>query len=430
MKVDETIESIGRVWQQVTILIILHLVFLVWVILAGVISMTTVSGAIHGAESPGLFSYLKGFHTSLENVGLELPIVAGVIFVIYLITFQRLSALLSHVPPFKLAYSQTGLWKSSKCFDELRRLIHMFEQNMASPTLDNLEVALGLAIAQFSKEFEEHYADLVKSRIANASLWSVYNSGLTLLLLCSIPIAFASAHTYRLLFLPLGLLLSILITRCCWEVQIEHLVLGRLRFVLDATVLYNEQVVREETITSARTGAGVHGQSYERIMIFSRAAIDNHLWAGRYWLFTPDPARMAQAMSVLVDDLDLAMELMKPQERFRYRNIWLLNCVRLIWKLTDIGALPYVPNKYLRGWLLERLSKEDIRPILAAYERIEDPDFHLLDPVREQRLRSLGRDALQFFFEDDYRALKEQWSVTPSLKQWIKRHARYSTRTR
>jgi hypothetical protein len=136
MKVDETIESVGRVWQQITTLIILHVVFLAWAILSHVISVPSVASAIHNAERLGVWPSLKAIQTSLQTIGLGLPVVAGISCVIYLVTFQRLSLILGRLPLFKLSYSQPALWRAGKCFDELRKLIHYFEGYTASPALE------------------------------------------------------------------------------------------------------------------------------------------------------------------------------------------------------------------------------------------------------------------------------------------------------
>src|SRR4051812_39724355 len=183
MKVDETIESVGRVWRQITILITLHLLCLAWAILSHVISVTSVAKALSDAGTLGAWHSLKAMHTALQTVGLGLPLVAGISCIIYLVTFQRLSLILGRLPVFALTYSQPALWRAGKCFDELRKLVYYFEGYTASPELEDLEVTLGLAIAQYKKEFKEHYDEQVESRLATADLCSVYHSGFALLVI-------------------------------------------------------------------------------------------------------------------------------------------------------------------------------------------------------------------------------------------------------
>ena len=98
-------------------------------------------------------------------------------------------------------------------------------------------------------------------------------------MICSAPIIILFHPTYGSLLLPLGLLVCMLITRCCWEAQIERVVLGRLRFALDCALISHVQIVREETISRAKAGA-MNETSYQRVSVFSNAAIDNYLWNG------------------------------------------------------------------------------------------------------------------------------------------------------
>jgi hypothetical protein len=425
MKVDETIESVGRVWRQITILITLHLVFLAWAIFSHLISVTSVANALSDAETLGVWPSLKTMHTSLKTIGLGLPAVAGISSVIYLVTFQRLSLILGRLPVFALTYSQPVLWRAGKCFDELRKLIHYFEGYTASPELEDLEVTLGLAIAQYNKEFKEHYDDQVESRLATATLWSVYHSGFALLVICSAPIIILFHPTYRSLLLPLGLLVCMLITRCCWEAQIEHVVLGRLRFALDCALISHVQIVREETIDRAKAGAAIDETSYERISVFSNAAIDNYLWNGLLGLIFQDTARETQAVSVLYDDMNLAVALMKPSPGPTYQNIWVLHYARLFLPLTQVGALPFIPSDYFRAWLHERLNHPSIGALL---ERVRHrPDTRFIDAVREERLREAlkndPRSLIEGWPED---RAKDFWTSGGSFSKWRKNRPKIS----
>jgi hypothetical protein len=180
------------------------------------------------------------------------------------------------------------------------------------------------------------------------------------------------------------------ITRCCWEAQIEHLILGRLRFVLDGAVLSNEQIEREETIARARAGANTEDDVFEKTVIYSRSAMDDHIWAGTIRLSAQNMAGLTQAMSVLMDDLELAMDLMRPPKRFVYRNIWLLNSVRFLWRWTKIGALPRISNTDFRDWLMARLHDSTMERVINEFRGNYDPRY--LDPVRHERLLKLGPD--------------------------------------
>jgi hypothetical protein len=400
-------------------LIILHLVFLAWAILSHVVSVTSVANPLRDAETLGVWPSLKAMHTSLQTIGLGLPVVAGITCVIYLVTFQRLSLILGRLPVFALIYSQPALWRAGKCFDELRKLIHYFEGYAASPELEDLEVTLGLAIAQYNKEFKEHYDDQVESRLTTATLWSVYHSGFALLVICSAPIIIVFHPTYRSLLLPLGLFVSMLITRCCWEAQIEHVVLGRLRFALDCALISNVQIVREETIARARAGAAMNETSYERISVFSNAAIDNYLWNGLFRLIAQDDARATQAVSVLCDDIDLAVALMKPSPGPSYRNMWVLHYVRLFWPLTEVGALPFIPSDYFRAWLHERLNYPPIEGLLEKVRH--QPDMRLIDAVREERLReALANDPRRLIEGRPEDRPKDVWASGGSFSKWRK----------
>jgi len=421
MKVDETIESVGRVWQQITILIILHLVFLGCAIIAGLTSASAVAGAMHGVEKLGVWPSLRASHTSLQSVGLGLPVVAGIAAIIYLVTFQRLSMMLGRLPVFRLTYSQPALWKAGKCFDELRKLIHYFDDYTASQGLEDLEVTLGIAIAQYSKEFKEHYGHLVESRIAKADVWSVYHSGFGLLMICSVPILFLSHTTSRSLLLPVGLIVAMVITRCCWEAQMEHVVLGRLRFAIDCAVIFNVKEIREETVQRARSGMGIHEMSYEGVTVFSRAAIDNYLWNDLFGLIHSNAARETQAYSVLLEDLDLAAEMMKPPPRgVQNRKLWVLHYVRKIWPLSKIGALPFIPNEHFRFWITQRLRHTGMEAILARMgDRMDD---RLVDEVRRERLRdAVKSNPLQLIDQRAEERPEDVWMADGSFSKWFKK---------
>lgn len=238
MDFDEIFQRAGRLWQQLSVLVVLHVFFLVLALAAGVVSFHTAVTEVRGIEVDTVLFNLKKFQTdNLEAIKLDLPFVAAVLAVIYVVMFQRLSYTIGQLPLLRLSYSQTGLWRASKCFDELRQLIHRLEGFTASPSLEDLEVTLGIAIAQFRKEYSDHYEEIVNERLQMAGLWLQYYSGLCLLTLFSLGILMTLHRVPRGWVLPVGLLVAAMVTRCGWEAQIEHAVLGRLRFALNCAAI-------------------------------------------------------------------------------------------------------------------------------------------------------------------------------------------------
>jgi hypothetical protein len=207
------------------------------------------------------------------------------------------------------------------------------------------------------------------------------------------------------------------ITRCCWEAQIEHLIVSRLRFVLDGAVLSNEQIEREETVARARAGANTEDDIFERTVIYSRSAVDDQVWAGRTYLFAQNRAGLTRAVSVLMDDLYLAMDLMRSPKPFVYKNIWLLNFVRLVWRWTKIGALPRISNADFRGWLMARMNDPIMDRIVYGFREYYDPRY--LDPVRQERLQQLGENPLETLLAGLNQTGQDRRGKNISLEQWI-----------
>src|SRR3954454_16947470 len=100
MKVDETLESVGHVWRQVTILIILHLILSVWAIAAGIVYLKNLETLLGDAQRFGFWPVLSRLHATLEGIGLGLPVVTGIVCVVYMVAFQRLSLALGRLPVF------------------------------------------------------------------------------------------------------------------------------------------------------------------------------------------------------------------------------------------------------------------------------------------------------------------------------------------
>jgi hypothetical protein len=161
--------------------------------------------------------------------------------------------------------------------------------------------------------------------------------------------------------------------------------------------------------------------SYQRISVFSNAAIDNYLWSGLFRLIAQDDARATQAVSVLYDDLDLAVALMKPPPGPSYRNTWVLHYARLFWPWTQVGALPCIPSDYFRAWLHERLNDGSIEVLLERVRRQLDARF--IDAVREERLReALIQDPRSLIEGRPEDRPKDFWASGGSFNKWRKNH--------
>jgi hypothetical protein len=397
MKVDETIDSFGKVWQQITVLIILHLVFLACAIVARVVPLANVRADVQNQKFQIALPKLESLHEDLKKIGLELPVFAGIISVIYLVTFQRLSLVIGKIPVVRLTYSQPALWKAGRRFDELRQLIHQFEGYTASRALEDLEVTLGLAIAQYNKQFEEHYQDLVESKLVAAKICSDYYSGFALLLICSIAIL-ARGHHYcffgRGVLLPLGILLSMLISRCCWEALIEAVVVGRLQFALDCAIISGEQKSSETNIRRASQGSGVE-DVFEEIVSASDAIVDNNIWTSTdpSWrsFKTPSLRHKAQVFRVLAADITLAAELAQDQQIMDPHRLWVLHLVQPLC-LFLIGALPYVPKKQFQRWMFEQYWTR-----IQSLLRSRGFSHHGWSAVSNQMLQDFAIDQLADF---------------------------------
>jgi hypothetical protein len=192
----------------------------------------------------GIAPGIESVSFELQQIGLDLPFVAGAGAVVYVILFQRLSAAIGRLPVIRLSYSQPALWRAGKCFDELSQLARWFEGYTASAALDDLEVTLGLAITQNAKEFKEHYEELVERRQVRAAVWSRYYSGFCLLAFVSL-ILLAWLRRRGDLLLPGGLFVAAFIARCGWEAQIEAVALKRLRFAIDCAIVSGRKIQDE-----------------------------------------------------------------------------------------------------------------------------------------------------------------------------------------
>jgi len=77
MKLDETLESVGRLWEQVSVIVVLHALFFALAVLAGIIPTSDLTHL----ESLIPASTLERFRSDLRTIGLELPLVAGLLLV-------------------------------------------------------------------------------------------------------------------------------------------------------------------------------------------------------------------------------------------------------------------------------------------------------------------------------------------------------------
>jgi|HubBroStandDraft_4_1064222.scaffolds.fasta_scaffold01166_2 hypothetical protein len=333
MKIDETFESVNRIWQETSVIVVIHAVAFGLAVYAHLIPMRLVS---EGMKSVGSLPEMAALRASLKSVGLDLPLVVGAGLIVYVVLFQRLGALAVRVPMFQLRYSQPALWRAGKCFDELRQLAYWFEGYTASSDLADMEVTLSLAVTQFAKEFKEHHRELVDEKLAGAAMWARYYSGFCLLAFASAFFVMVSASpTKRSLLLPLGLLTAALAARCGWEFQIEQAVLGRLRFALDCAIVSG----REREATKPKEEAAVQ----------------------RNWEDSQSLARDADRFSI---ELKLAAALvMLPPPCLPYEHFWALHYARSLWPWPSKDAgLPMVRNESFRAWFVRAVHDARRRP--------------------------------------------------------------------
>jgi hypothetical protein len=364
MKLDETLESVGRLWGQISVIVVLHAIFFALALVAGVIPTSDLAHP----ESLVQLKKLEGYRTDyLEPIGLDLPLVAGLLLVIYVVMFQRLSHVIGQLPFVRLRFSQPGLWRAAKCFDELRQLIHSLEGHTASASLEDLEVTLGVVVARFQKDFPEHYDELVKGHLTTTGLWLQYYGGLWLMAICSLGLV-AVPHSFpRFLILPGGLLFAAMIARCGWEAQVEHAVRGRLRFALNCTLIFNEaQAWKWKEHLEAHGGRAIGSEPLitKNLEDIPSADFDNLIWGNGLWtneiaISGMEPVRFAplRVSRLLIKDLELATNLMMlPPPCLPYQKGWMLFYVRLFWPFKSVGALPLARNEEFRTWLVHMIK--------------------------------------------------------------------------
>jgi len=339
-------------------------------------------GILEGVAAFTLIPELVSLQASLKRIGLDLVPVVIAATGLYVVLFQRLSAGILHIPKIRLSYSQPALWRAGKCFEELRQLVHWFKDYTASAALEDLEVTVSLAITQHIKEYEEHYTELVGAGTAAAGVCSKYYSGFLVLTISSLYFVL-SAHPRRGMIVPTGLLVAALISRCAWELQIERVVAGRLRFVIDCAIVAG--LKRKENV-----GGQIARPDQEETEERQMAEFD----------------RMA-------GELKLAGELVKVTKPYLpYGQLWLIHYVRRIRLFANVGSLSFIENEPFRDWLMHLLDKE-------AEKRTKARAL-----ANDKRLFYQDRDELRIYLLDSIHRPPESLPRDPSapmlsLRKWL-----------
>jgi hypothetical protein len=337
MKIDETFEGVNRLWQEISVIVLIHAVAVALAMYAHLIPIRTVS------EGIGAFTTLPELTTvraNLQRIGLDLPFVVITGIIVYIVLFQKFSEAAVGIAVFRLSHSEPALWRAGKCFDELRQLVQFFEGYTVSTELTDLEVTLGLAVTQYAKDYKEHHRQLVDARLAMAALWARYYAGFCFLAFASILFIAAHHPTARSLILPGGLFLAALFIRCGWETQIENAVLGRLRFAIDCATISGAKR-KDERITPEREAEWDGARS-------------------KYKANRPDTGNAGQSERPSRLELELAASLvMLPPPGLPYEHFWVLHFVRQLRPFKNAGSLALVRNERFRDWLHEAFGIED-----------------------------------------------------------------------
>jgi hypothetical protein len=333
MNVNEVFDGVERLWQELSVIVVIHSVALAFAVVGGLL---TWHGLITTLTSSRNFTELSALRTALDRFGLELPFVVGTAVVVYVILFQKLSASLTKWPICRLSYSQIALWRAGKCFDELRQLIRWFEGYTASTALTDLEVTLELAIAQTAKDYKEHFDDLIGNPQKGAAMWSRYYTGFLLLAVVLVFLSYRLSLGPKSVLAPGALIVAAMISKCGWEAQVEHIVTGRLQFVTDCGIILGMKRREQDMEVRHRDG---------------RANLENRVRGTSY-------AELQQGSPVysipLEDERQLAADLMKlPPPGFPYQELWLLHILRRLLPFAKLGTLSLIRNDVFRSWLHE-----------------------------------------------------------------------------
>jgi hypothetical protein len=95
MSFDETFKSINRIWQEISVIVVVHAVAIGFGIYAHLIPAQLIT---QGVKSLASLPELSAFRENLVHIGLDLPIVVGVAIVVHVVFFQRLSAAAGQSP--------------------------------------------------------------------------------------------------------------------------------------------------------------------------------------------------------------------------------------------------------------------------------------------------------------------------------------------
>jgi hypothetical protein len=354
MKVAEAFEGVDRLWEELSIITVVHCVALALAIFAGLISLPRFAG-------PQWFgSELTSLQKTVKPFGFELSSVALIAASVYVILFQKFSAGLVRLPLFRLSYSQTGLWRAGKCFEELRQLVHWFEGYTASTALTDLEVTLQLAIAQNAKDFPEHYQELIADPLKQAEMWAKYYSGFLALALAFAVFAWRLHPTLKDFVGASGLVLSAIFARCGWEAQVEQAVKGRLRFAIDCGIISGFRRRESKVAADSQTG-------------------QRDFYA---FLLEAYPPLLSENATRLYDELQLAVDLLKlPPPFLPYQTFWFLHLVRQFRPFANVGTIRLIQNQIFCQWLTDN-GLEDLvgmhyalEPFRELKEMIEFPEF-------------------------------------------------------
>ena len=102
MKIDETFEGVNRLWQEISVIVLIHAVAVALAMYAHLIPIRTVS------EGIGAFTTLPELTTvraNLQRIGLDLPFVVITGIIVYIVLFQKFSEAAVGIAVFRLSHS-------------------------------------------------------------------------------------------------------------------------------------------------------------------------------------------------------------------------------------------------------------------------------------------------------------------------------------
>jgi hypothetical protein len=419
MKVDEAFEGIERLWEELSVIVVLHSL----AILLALISHLLPLAIFRPLDASHALPELQALRISLARFGADLPSVAGIVMIFYVILFQKISAFITRVPPFRLQYSAVALWRAGKYFDELRTLLHWLKDYSASPTLGDLQVAMDIVVAKNAVQYKEHYDAIVGVPMRGAAMWARYYSGFLLLALSALAFMWRSPGGWRISIAPLGLLLAAIFARCNWEAQIERLVKGRLEFAINSGTV---QGLRESDQQNSNDNDPSLTETLE-------SALRSFYNKSRPLALSYDDKSKFVYEVALINDL---MQL--PAPFLPYGNFWVIHLVRSAGLFSSAGAFPLITNVTFRRWLTEfpcwsSTSSELLSPYPSLAERFiyyVESDYALRLPItqatdgrivrllRRHRVVNIARLFGKFAMVDESR----NYFVLPERREEFVRH--------